>query len=93
MATRKTRANAEESAAPPSRVRCKLNTVDDVKAEMARLYREGKAGTRSVGDVSRLANVLSLMGRLIEGADFEARLATLEAAKPAGGDKPWSQRH
>ncbi len=93
MATRKTRAKPEESAAPPSRVRCKLNTVDDVKAEMARLYREGKSGARSVSDVSRLANVLSLMGRLIEGADFEARMAALEAAASKEGGTPWFPKH
>jgi hypothetical protein len=56
-------------------------------------YREGKAGSRSVGDVSRLANVLSLLGRLIEGADFETRIATLESIKPQAKEKSWSQRH
>ena len=45
---------------------------------MARLYREGKAGLRDVADVSRLANVLSLLGRLIEGSDLEKRLTAIE---------------
>jgi len=72
-------ADADEGAAPPSaRLRLPLATANDVKREMARLYREGKAGRRDVADVSRLANVLALLGRLIEGADLEARLATLE---------------
>jgi hypothetical protein len=63
---------------PSSRLRLPLATANDVKREMARLYREGKAGKRDVADVSRLANVLALLGRLIEGADLEARLAALE---------------
>lgn len=71
-------ASAGDEADPPSRLRLPLVTVNDVKREMARLYREGKAGRRDVADVSRLANVLALLGRLIEGADLEARLAALE---------------
>ena len=67
-------------AAPP-RLRLKLKTIDDVRAEMARLYREGKAGLRDVADVSRLANVLSLLGRLIEGSDLEKRLTAIEESE------------
>ena len=73
----KPRTAASESAAPP-RMRLKLKTIDDVKMEMARLYREGKAGLRDVADVSRLANVLALLGRLIEGSDLEKRLTAIE---------------
>lgn len=76
----KPRTAASESAAPP-RMRLKLKTIDDVKMEMARLYREGKAGLRDVADVSRLANVLSLLGRLIEGSDLEKRLTAIEESE------------
>ncbi len=75
---KRTRTSPSDGALPPVRLRLRLNTIDDVKAEMARLYREGKAGTRDVSDVSRLANVLSLLGRLIEGSDLEKRLLKLE---------------
>ena len=60
------------------RLRLRLNSIDDVKKELGRLYREGKAGKRDVGNVSRLANVLSIMGRLIEGSELEARIAAIE---------------
>lgn len=77
----RTRAKPRKPLAPPlPRVRCKLTSVDDVKAELARLYREGKSGRRDVAAVSRLANVLAIMARLIEGADFEKRLEALEEA-------------
>ena len=82
----KPRTSPSNCAAPPVRLRLRLNTIDDVKAEMARLYREGKAGTRDVSDVSRLANVLSLLGRLIEGSDLERRLTAIDA--PAGRHAP-----
>jgi hypothetical protein len=60
------------------RLRLPLRTLDDVKAELARLYREGKAGKRDVADVSKLSNVLSILGRLIEGAEMEKRIQALE---------------
>jgi hypothetical protein len=62
----------------PPRLRCKLSTCRDVRGELARLYREGKSGKRDVAEVSRLANVLSILGRLIEGADIELRIEKLE---------------
>ncbi len=69
---------ASKRASPPRRMRLHLKTAEDVRAELARLYREGKSGTRDVSDVSRLANVLGLLGRLIETGDLEARLQKLE---------------
>ena len=63
---------------PSSRVR--LESVDRVRRELVRLYKEGRDGRRDTQDVSRLANVLALIARMIEGGQLEARLATLEAA-------------
>ena len=56
------------AAIPPRgrRLRLPLRTLDDVQAEMARLYRQAKAGRLPVADASRLANILALLGRLIE---------------------------
>lgn len=71
-----TRADADDSKAP--RLRLPLKTMDDVQAELARLYREGKAGRRPIADVSKLANVLGILGRLIEGAELERRIQDLE---------------
>lgn len=72
-------ANAGDAREP--RLRLPLKTMDDVKAELARLYREGKAGRRDVGNVSKLANVLSILGRLIEGVELAARVEALEERK------------
>ena len=79
LKTAETRAAAgEQPAAPTPRLRLKLSTIDDVKSELARLYREGKAGTRPVEHVSKMANVLNLLGRLIVDNDLAARLDALE---------------
>ena len=66
-----------ESSTPP-RLRLKLSTATDVTRELARLYRSGKSGEIPVSDVSRLANVLQILGRLIETSDLEQRLEALE---------------
>lgn len=76
------RANPGDSPPPPSpkapRLRLKLIGIDDVKAEMGRLYREGKAGQRPIDDVSKLANILSNLGRLIVNNELAERIETLE---------------
>lgn len=87
-----TRADPSDGAAPPRRVRCKLDTIDDVKAELARLYRSAKGGEIETQDASRLANMLSIHSRLIEGSDLEKRLSELEAATQKQGNKPWAAR-
>ena len=79
----KTRVNAGKSVTPP-RLRCPLHTLDHVKVELARLYREAKAGRRDVSDASKLANLLSILARMIEGADIEARIDALEANNREG---------
>jgi hypothetical protein len=62
------------------RCRLRLDTVDRVRRELVRLYRDGRDGRRDTQDVSRLANVLMIVVRCLEGADLEKRLAVLEAA-------------
>jgi hypothetical protein len=74
-------ATFEENDATPieRRVRAKLDTLGDVRREMAKLYRMARAETLDVQDAARLANILMLIGRLIEGSDIEARVEALEA--------------
>jgi hypothetical protein len=62
----------------PRRVRVKLDTVTDARKEMAKLYREARAGKIDVSEASKLAHILMLIGRMIEGSDFERRLEALE---------------
>lgn len=71
-------ASGKEGATPSPRLRCPLATLDDVKRELAKLYREAKSGQRDVGEASRLGNLLAILGRMIEGADIERRIVELE---------------
>jgi hypothetical protein len=93
---RASRANAGKAATPPTprRVRAKLGTIGDVTKELARLYREARGGTLDTADASKLANILALMGRLIEGSDLERRVEEIEKqrSKEQGSWVP-SRRH
>jgi hypothetical protein len=68
-----------EVLSPPSLRVGPLETVADVKREAGRLYRAARRGEVAPGDASRLASVLALIMRVIEGAEIEARLTALEA--------------
>ncbi len=83
----------DEGSPPQGRLRLRLNTIDDVKKELGRLYREARANRVDSQTASRLANMLSILGRLIEGADLEERLARIEEHVRKGGDSCPSTRH
>jgi len=59
---------------PPPR----LDSAIRVRRELARLYGEARSGALAVGDASKLANVLQILGRMIETGDLEVRLDELE---------------
>lgn len=65
-----------------------LDTVARVRRELARVYRDTRRGELDPGDASRFANMLSILGRLIEGSDVEQRLARLEAIE---NNEPWKR--
>ena len=65
-------------AATPPRLRLKLTTVADNRRELARVYRGAKSGVIPIADGSRLANILFILTRVIEGSDLEARVEILE---------------
>lgn len=71
-------------AAPPPRsrrYRAKLDTVGSVSSELSRIYREARSGLLSVDHASKYANVLSIIARILETTDLEARLVKIEAAQ------------
>ena len=78
-----TRAGKDAERQP--RLRLPLATMHDVRRELARIYREGRSGHREVADVSKLANVLQILSRVIEGSELERRVQALEDAAPSKG--------
>lgn len=66
--------------------RFRLRTLRHVADELARVYRSMRHGEIDAADGSRYAYVLSTLGKVIEAAEFESRIAALESksenAKP-----------
>lgn len=81
------RAVVEDDDAPPAPAekktyaRAKLTTATDVSRELAKLYREARSGRIKVEDASRLANILSILSRILTDSDIEERLAALEGRR------------
>jgi hypothetical protein len=63
---------------PPSRRRADLRTLEGVRSEMARQYREMEAGRRESQDGSRLVYVLTQIAKVLELTEIERRLTILE---------------
>ncbi len=64
-----------------TRYRCKLDTMQDVRREMAKAYRESRSGVVEIVDGTKLVWMLQAIGRVIETSDLEKRLEILEAKK------------
>jgi hypothetical protein len=74
-------ARAEVCLLPtPSRRRVDLATIDDVRVEMAKVYREMKSHKIDTQDGTRLVYVLSQIGKMIEANDLHRRIEGLERA-------------
>jgi hypothetical protein len=55
-----------------------LSTINDVRLEMASVYRAMKGGNIEAGNGSRLVYVLGQIGKMIELHDIEKRVEQLE---------------
>jgi hypothetical protein len=55
-----------------------LKTIDDIRLEMAKVYREMKSQRIVTSDGTRLVYVLSQIGKMIELHEIERRIERLE---------------
>ena len=74
----------EEVEAQSSRF-IRLTTIDDVRVEMARVYREMRTNKIAASDGSKLVYVLSLIARTAELVRIENQLEQLRAALEKAG--------
>jgi hypothetical protein len=63
----------------PTPPRIDLKTIDDVRVEAARVYRDMRAGRIEASIGTRLVYVLSVIGKLIEAGEIEKRMEAVEA--------------
>lgn len=59
----------------------KLKTADDVRLEMAKVYREMRRGDLDVSEGSKLVYVLGAIGKVIELTEIEKRISHLELTR------------
>ena len=62
----------------PGRRKAQLNTLEGVRRELARIYREAESGKRDTADASRLTFMLGQIGKLLELTEIERRLTAIE---------------
>jgi hypothetical protein len=62
----------------PTPSRIDLKTIDDVRVECARVYRDMRANRIEMADGTKLVYVLGQLGKLIEAGEYEKRLEALE---------------
>jgi len=62
----------------PTPKKIDLATIDDIRLEMASVYRSMKGGSIEASDGSRLVYVLGQIGKMIELHDIEKRVDQLE---------------
>ena len=71
----------EVETLPPSkdrRYRCKLDSLSDVKQEMATVYKQARSGIVEVADATKFVWMLQAVGKIIETSDLEKRIEILE---------------
>jgi hypothetical protein len=68
----------DEPTPPTGQTRIRLTTVDDVRAEMARVYREMRRNKLDIKKGNAFVFVLGQLGRLTQAATLEQRILQLE---------------
>lgn len=63
----------------PQRRKPQLTSLEGVRCELARLYREAEAGKRDTQEASRLTYILTQIGKVLELTEIERRLIRLES--------------
>lgn len=64
-----------------TRYRAKLDTLQDVRREAAKVYREARSGLIEAQEATKLVWCLQAVGKLISESDLEKRIEALENQK------------
>jgi hypothetical protein len=70
--------DGKSGACTPTPSKIKLNTLEDVRREMAKVYREARGGGMDASEAGRFAYILSGIGKMIEATDIERRIVQME---------------
>ena len=67
----------------PTPSKIPLQSLEDVRREAARVYREARAGRLDTSEASKLSFMLQGIGKMIEAGQIERRIEALENGHPA----------
>lgn len=56
----------------------RLDSIKKIRQELARVYRDARAGILPTGDASRLAFILVSLAKLVAESDLENRVSEIE---------------
>lgn len=70
--------DATSGARTPTPPKIKLNRLEDIRLEMAKVYRDARGGRMDASEAGRLAYILVGIGKLIEATDIERRIVQME---------------
>ena len=70
--------NISGDVLPTRNIKIDLATIDDVRLEMASIYRGMKSGSIKTSDGTKLVYVLGAIGKMIEVHQIDQRLIALE---------------
>ncbi len=73
--------NTSGNVLPTRTKKVDLRSIDDVRLEMANVYRRMKSGEIETSDGTKLVYVLGQIGKMIEVHDIEKRIELLEAGE------------
>ena len=62
----------------PTRYRAKLDSLQDVRREMAKVYRESRSGLIDAQDATKQVWMLKAIGEVIAAHEIEKRIEALE---------------
>ena len=79
--------NKSGNVLPTRTKKVDLRSIDDVRLEMANVYRKMKSGDIETSDGTKLVYVLGQIGKMIEVHDIEKRIELLEAGETSGTRK------
>jgi len=65
----------------------RLDTLQAVRRELSRVYRDARTGKIDPQDGTRFAFILSSIAKLIESSDLEERIAKLEQQQKGEHDR------
>lgn len=73
--------NASGDVLPTRTKKVDLKSINDVRLEMANVYRSMKSGEIQTSDGTKLCYVLGQIGKMIEEHEIEKRIELLEASQ------------